>query len=460
MLDAAACGQLDTTAAHAAAFDALRRRFAPGAPGTVYLDANSIGPMPADAPARMQAVLDAGWRVARRRSWNELDWLAQPRLLGRALAPVLGAGADDVRVAESTSVNQYRLLRLALALKAPRRVIVAEADVFPSNRHVAEGLAHDGAAALRLLPPPGASAAGPASSGVGDATRVTTADAAADATLDATLDATAQAQQERAWAQALDAALAPGDVAVVALSAVDYRSSRRHDLARIAQRVHAAGALVLWDLSHAAGAVAVDLRGSDADLAVGCGYKYLCGGPGAPSFLYVHPRWQDAAWPAICGWMGHADTFAFEPAFRPAPGMDRHLVGTPAVLANTAFGAAADVWRDVDPLALDARHRSLTDTLIRLLDEQCAGLGVELASPREHARRGGHVALRFEGAGPLAQALVAHGVVVSARKPDALRLGVHPLTTTHAELWQAVQVLRHLLESGAWREPRFQGPSV
>jgi kynureninase len=376
----------------------------------------------------MQAVMDAGWRVARRRSWNELDWLAQPRLLGQALAPLLGAGADDVRVAESTSVNQYRLLRLALALKAPRRVIVAEADVFPSNRYVAEGLAHAGDAVLRLLPSADARVADPAAQGHLDA--------------------------------ALDAALAPGDVAVVALSAVDYRSSRRHDLARIAQRVHAAGALVLWDLSHAAGAVAVDLRGSDADLAVGCGYKYLCGGPGAPSFVYVHPRWQDAAWPAICGWMGHADTFAFDPAFRPAPGMDRHLVGTPAVLANTAFGAAADIWRDVDPLALDARHRSLTDTLIRLLDEQCAGLGVQLASPREHARRGGHVALRFEGAGPLAQALVAHGVVVSARKPDALRLGVHPLTTTHTELWQAVQVLRHLLESGAWREPRFQGPSV
>jgi kynureninase len=429
MLDADACGQLDAAAAHAASFDALRRRFAPGAAGTVYLDANSIGPMPADAPARMQAVMDAGWRVARRRSWNELDWLAQPRLLGQALAPVLGAGADDVRVAESTSVNQYRLLRLALALKAPRRTIVSEADVFPSNRYVAEGLAHAGDAVLHLLP-------------------ATDGRAADDAALQGLRDAT------------LDAALAPGDVAVVALSAVDYRSSRRHDLARIAQRVHAAGALVLWDLSHAAGAVAVDLRGSDADLAVGCGYKYLCGGPGAPSFVYVHPRWQDAAWPAVCGWMGHADTFAFDPAFRPAPGMDRHLVGTPAVLANTAFGAAADIWRDVDPLALDARHRSLTDTLIRLLDEQCAGLGVELASPREHARRGGHVALRFEGAGPLAQALVAHGVVVSARKPDALRLGVHPLTTTHAELWQAVQVLRHLLESGAWREPRFQGPSV
>ena len=429
MLDADACGQLDAAAAHAATFDALRRRFAPGAAGTVYLDANSIGPMPADAPARMQAVMDAGWRVARRRSWNELDWLAQPRLLGQALAPVLGAGADDVRVAESTSVNQYRLLRLALALKAPRRTIVAEADVFPSNRYVAEGLAHAGDAVLRLLP-------------------ATDGRAADDAALQGLRD------------PALDAALAPGDVAVVALSAVDYRSSRRHDLARISQRVHAAGALVLWDLSHAAGAVAVDLRGSDADLAVGCGYKYLCGGPGAPSFVYVHPRWQDAAWPAVCGWMGHANTFAFDPAFRPAPGMDRHLVGTPAVLANTAFGAAADIWRDVDPLALDARHRSLTDTLIRLLDEQCAGLGVELASPREHARRGGHVALRFEGAGPLAQALVAHGVVVSARKPDALRLGVHPLTTTHAELWQAVQVLRHLLESGAWREPRFQGPSV
>jgi kynureninase len=414
-LTSADCTRLDA-GPDAPAFAAWRARFAPGAPGTLYLDANSIGPMPLAAPARLQAATDAGWRVARRRAWNETDWLAQPRALGAAIAGVLGAGPDDVRVGESTTVNQYRLLRLALALKVPRRVIVVERGVFPSNRYAAQGLAHAGLAALRFI--------------------------------------------DRADEAALRDALAPGDVAVVALSHVDYRHSQRLDMARLTAQVQAAGALALWDLSHSAGALAVDLRGSGADLALGCGYKYLCGGPGAPSFVYAHPRWQDAAWPAVCGWMGHADTFAFEPDYRPAPGMDRFLVGTPAVLANAAFGAAAEIWQGVDPALLDARHRSLTDTLGTLVEEQCGRFGVELSSPREHARRGGHVALRFEHATALAQALVAQGVVVSARKPDALRLGVHPLTATHAELWHAVQVLRGLLESEAWRDPRYQGPSV
>jgi kynureninase len=414
-LTSADCVRLDA-GPDAPAFAAWRARFAPGGPGTLYLDANSIGPMPVAAPARLQAATDAGWRVARRRAWNETDWLAQPRALGAAIAGVLGAGPEDVRVGESTTVNQYRLLRLALALKAPRRVIVVEREVFPSNRHAAQGLAHAGLAALRFV--------------------------------------------DRADEATLREALAPGDVAVVALSHVDYRHSLRLDMARLTAQVQAAGALALWDLSHSAGALAVQLRASGADLALGCGYKYLCGGPGAPSFVYAHPRWQDAAWPAICGWMGHADTFAFEPDYRPAPGMDRFLVGTPTVLANAAFGAAAEIWQGIDAALLDARHRSLTDTLGTLMEEQCGRFGVELSSPREHARRGGHVALRFAHAAALAQALVAHGIVVSARKPDALRLGVHPLTATHAELWHAVQVLRGLLETEAWRDPRYQGPSV
>ena len=398
----------------AASLNGLRGRFAPGAPHTLYLDANSIGPMPADVPARMQAVLAEGWAGARRRGWNELDWLEQPRTLAAAIAPLIGAGPDDVRVADSTSLNQYKLLRHALAVAAPRRVIVVERDVFPSNRYVAEGIAHAGLAELRFID-----------------------DVAG-----------------------LPDALAPGDVAVVALSHVDYRSSERLDMAHLDALIHGAGALSLWDLSHSAGAVAISLRDSGADFAVGCGYKYLCGGPGAPAFLYVHPRHAQSGWPAACGWMGHAATFDFEPGYRPAPGVDRFLVGTPPVLAQAAFAAAGAIWREVDPRALDARHRSLTDTLIRLIDEQCAGLGLELASPREHARRGGHVALRFAHAAPLAQALVHHGVVVSARKPDALRLAAHPLVATHEQLWHAVARLRDLLQREAWRDPAFHKASV
>ena len=391
--------------------DALRARFADGAPGTLYFDANSIGPMPADAPERLARLLDDGWRVARRRGWNDADWLAQPTSIGDRLARVLGAEAGDVASCDTTSVNQYKLLRFALQ-RTGRRVVVVERDVFPSNRHVAQGLAAQRPEA-----------------GI-EVRTIASADALAEA-------------------------LAPGDVGVVALSHVDYRSSRRLDMRALSALAHAHGALVLWDLSHSAGAVAIGLRAADADLAVGCGYKYLCGGPGAPAYVYVHPRHRDGTWPAIAGWMGHADTFAFGPDYAPAPGVARFLVGTPAVIANAAMAAAADVWADVDPAALDARHRSLTDTLIALVDERCAGLGVEIASPREHGARGGHVALRFPGAGPLAQALVDAGVVVSARKPDALRFGVAPLVTRHVDLWDAVERLRSILVDGLWRDPRY-----
>ena len=397
--------------------DALRRHLAPGEDGVVYFDANSIGPMPVSAPARVNAVLDQGWRRARRRSWNQSDWLDAPLQLGAALAHVVGAQAGDCVVGDSTSINQYKLLRFALVAASPRRVIVAERRVFPSNSYVAQGIARTGSADLRLI------------------------DDAAD----------------------LPAALAPGDVAVVALSHVDYRSSRRLDMAALTAMAHAYGALVLWDLSHAAGAIAVHLRAADADFAVACGYKYLCGGPGAPALMYVHPRWQEAAWPAICGWMGHAHTFDFATDYQPAPGPARQLVGTPAVIANAAFGAAADMWRDADMALLERRHRRLTDTLMQLLEDACGPLGLELASPREHAERGGHVAVRIGGAdvdvGAVGQAMVAAGVVVSTRKPDALRFGVHPISTRDDDLVRGVACLRDILESGVWRESRFAGDS-
>lgn len=413
MLTAASCAALD---AQPDANAALAARFAAGGPGTIYLDANSIGPMPADAPERVAALLDQGWRLARRRGWSERDWLGQPRALGATLARVLGCAPEDVLVADSTSVNHHKLLQLALAAAAPKRVMVLENGVFPSNRYAAEAIAHAGHAGLRGI------------DGI----------------------------------DALESALTPGDVAVVSLSHVDYRSGERLDMAALTSKVHRHGALALWDLSHSAGAVAIDLHDCDVDLAVGCGYKYLCGGPGAPAWLYVHPRWQDRAWPALAGWMGHADTFAFATGYVPAPGISRQQVGTPAVIANAAFAAAAALWREVDMQALHERHRSLTQTLVQLADEQLAQRGLVLAGPREHERRGGHVALRFESGDvqALGQALVAAGVVVSTRKPDALRVAPHPLTTRHAELWDAVQRCTDILDSGRWRDAGFQGSSI
>ena len=397
---------------------ALAARFAHGAPGTLYFDANSIGPMPIDAPERVRILLEQGWRIGRRRGWNTGDWIDQPRKLGAAIAPLIGAGTNDVIVCDSTSINQYKLLRFALEAAAPRKVIVVERAVFPTNRYVCAGIAHASLATLRDIDGP----------------------------------------------DDLEAALAPGDVAVVALSHVDYRNGARLDMAAMTAIAHRHGATVLWDLSHSAGAVAVRLEQCDVDFAIGCGYKYLCGGPGAPSLLYVHPRWQDRAWPAIAGWMGHADTFAFSPDYTPASGIDRHLAGTPAVIANTAFMAAADIWRDVDPDALDTRHRSLTNLLIALLDQHCAPLGIEVTSSREHSRRGGHVAVRLAlpdaNIDALGQALVAAGVIVSTRKPDSLRFGVHPLTTRHVDLWHAVERLAIILKRESWRDPRFSGQSI
>lgn len=397
---------------------AARAGFAPGAPDTIYLDANSIGPMPLDAPARLAGLLEQGWRLDRRRGWSSQDWMEQPLSLAAAVAPLVGAAPEDLLVCDTTSVNLYKLLRHALGIAAPRRVMLVEAAVFPTNRYVAEGIAQAGRADLRIIDSPAE----------------------------------------------LPAALASNEVAVVALSHVDYRSSLRLDMAEVNRVVHRHGATVLWDLSHSAGAVAIDLKATDADYAVASGYKYLCGGPGAPALLYVHPRWQSAAWPAICGWMGHADTFAFNPRYEPAEGVARHLAGTPVVIANVAWGAAAALWRRVDPAAMDRQHQSLTDLLIDLLDQQCAGLGIELSSPREHHRRGGHVAVRMTApdadANALEQALVAAKVIVSARKPDTLRFGVHPVTTSHVELWEAVARLRDVLLSGRWRDPAFTGPGA
>ncbi len=237
LLNAQDCAALDRTPSALADFDVWRSAFASGPEGTLYFDANSIGPMPVDAPARMQQVLDAGWRQARRRGWSELDWLQQPASLGAAIAPMLGADEAEVRVCDTTSINQYKLLCFALSRAAPRRVIVLEQDVFPSNRYVAEGIARSGLAELRFI----------------------------------------------RHADELPAALAAHDVAVVALSHVDYRNSARLDMAALTRLAHDHGALALWDLSHSAGAVAIELKAAQADLAVGCGYKYLCGGPGAPA---------------------------------------------------------------------------------------------------------------------------------------------------------------------------------
>ena len=223
---------------------------------------------------------------------------------------------------------------------------------------------------------------------------------------------------------------------------------------------HAHGALAFWDLSHAAGAIAVELQADGADFAVGCGYKYLCGGPGAPAWLYVRPEHQEKDWPVIAGWMGHQDVFAFAPSYGPLAGVRRHLSGSPAILANQAMSAAADLWKLIEPADLSAKHRSISELLVQLLQERCAALGVQVTSPLDYSQRGGHLTFSHPGAGSVTEALLAHGVVSSFRKPDSIRFGLSPMALSHVDVWTAVDRLVHVLDSGVWREPRFAKVSV
>jgi kynureninase len=393
----------------------LRGRFARPAEDAVYMDGNSIGAMPADAPQRVQRLMIDGWREARRRGWNRFDWLEKPWLLGDGLAPLLGAGKGDLVFCDNTSVNLYKILGYAWQLDRRRPVIVTETYNFPTDMYVAEGLVRfaGGGASVRRIDAP----------------------------------------------EELDAALT-AEVGVLYLSHVDYRSSRRWDMAAVNRKASAAGVLTLWDLSHSAGAIAVDLAGSGADFAVGCGYKYLCGGPGAPAWLYVHPRHQNRAWPVIAGWMGHRDVFAFAPAYEPVEGVRRQLTGTPGIIANEAMGAAIDLWRDVRREDLAWKHRSLSELLVALLEQECGGYGVRVTSPRDYDQRGGAVTFSHPGAGSITEALLEHGVISSFRRPDSIRFGVSPVALSHEDVWLAVSRLRKVLQTEVWREPKYSKVSV
>ncbi|MCE2878652.1 MAG: aminotransferase class V-fold PLP-dependent enzyme [Comamonadaceae bacterium] len=393
----------------------LRARFAQPSEDTIYLDGNSVGAMPADAPQRVQELMTRGWRDARRRGWSYFDWMEKPWLLGEALAPLIGAQPQDVIFTDNTSVNLFKLLAYACKLAPQRPVIVTERYNFPTDVYVAEGLARflDGKVQLRLIDHP----------------------------------------------DELPAAMGP-DVGVVYLSHVDYRSSYRWPMRQTSALAHAHGALAFWDLSHAAGAIAVELQADGADFAVGCGYKYLCGGPGAPAWLYVRPEHQEKDWPVIAGWMGHQDVFAFAPSYGPLAGVRRHLSGSPAILANQAMSAAADLWKLIEPADLSAKHRSISELLVQLLQERCAALGVQVTSPLDYSQRGGHLTFSHPGAGSVTEALLAHGVVSSFRKPDSIRFGLSPMALSHVDVWTAVDRLVHVLDSGVWREPRFAKVSV
>jgi len=380
--------------------------------GVIYLDGNSLGVLPRATAARVQQVVTHEWGTDLIRSWNTAGWIDLPQRVGNKIAQLVGAGENELVVADSTSVNLFKVLSAALRIvqaDAPtRKCIVSERSNFPTDLYIAESLARDHGMRLVLVEPD-------------------------------------------EIAQHLNA-----DLAVLMLTQVNYRTGRLHDMAALTKAAHEAGALTVWDLAHSAGALPVDLRGSDADFAVGCGYKYLNGGPGAPAFVWSHPRHAERFWQPLAGWMGHAAPFEFTSNYRPAPGIARYLCGTPPVLSLAALECGVDTVLAADMQALRRKSMALTDLFVELVEARCAGHELQLASPRQAAQRGSQASFAHASSGyPIMQALIARGVIGDFRAPDILRFGFTPLYTRFVDAWDAVEHLVQVLQSGEWREARF-----
>ncbi len=368
--------------------------------GVIYLDGNSLGALPRATAGRLAEVVRQEWGQGLIGSW-EAGWLGRPLVLGGKIGRLLGAAPGTVIVADSTSVNLFKLLAVALGLRPERRVILSEAGNFPTDLYVADGLA-------TLL-------------GRGHTLRVVGRDEVA-------------------------AALGP-EVAVLVLTHVDYRSGAMHDMAALGAAAHAAGALVLWDLAHSAGAVPVALQAAGADLAVGCGYKFLNGGPGAPAFLYMAEALHAGARFPLTGWFGHADPFGFHPTYEPARGIARAAVGTPPVLAMAALEVGVEIALRAPMHEVRAKSLRQSELFMELVGERCAGAGLVLATPRAEAQRGSQVSFHHPRASAMMQALAARGIVGDFRTPDILRFGITPLYTSYAALWDAVEGLCAVLAS-------------
>lgn len=376
--------------------------------GVIYLDGNSLGVLPRGAAARVERTIRAEWGERLIRAWNDAGWMTQPARVGDRIARLIGAPAGSVVVGDTLSIKVYQALAAALALRPGRRVVLSDSGNFPTDLYIAQGL----------------------------------------------LDTLGQGHELRVVAPEEVAGAITGDVAATLLTEVDYRSGRLHDMATLTRAAHEAGALAIWDLAHSAGAIPVDVTGADADFAVGCTYKYLNGGPGAPAFIHVTPRHADVARPALAGWMGHEAPFAFDAAYRPGAGIERMRVGTPPVIALAALEAALDVWDMVDMRDVRVASLRLSERFIVEVEARCPTL--ELASPREGALRGSQVSFRHPHAYPIMAALIDRGVIGDVRAPDILRFGFTPLYLSEEEVVRAAGVLATIMRDEAWRDPRFQ----
>ena len=394
--------------------------------GVIYLDGNSLGALPKATASRVQQVVQDEWGVGLIRSWNTAGWIDLAQRIGNKIATLVGAGENELIAGDATSVNLYKVLSTAIALQqadAPaRRVIVSERSNFPTDLYIADTLARQHGRTLVLID-----------------------------------------------ADELPAHL-NDQLAVLMLTHVNYRTGRMFDMAQVTRDAHAAGALMVWDLCHSAGAVPVNLKGTGpaeeaADFAVGCGYKYLNGGPGAPAFVWAHPRHsarmdREQLRQPLSGWLGHAAPFEFTTDYRPALGIQRFVCGTPALLAMSALDCGVDVFLHAEAHgglpALRRKSLALTSLFIELVESRCAGHGLRLVTPREPAQRGSQASFAHPiGGYPIMQALIARGVIGDFRAPDLLRFGFTPLYSTFADVWDAVEHLKAVLDSGEWQQARF-----
>ena len=376
--------------------------------GMIYLDGNSLGPLPKSTPDAVANMLTRQWGDHLIKGWNEDDWMGQPTRVGNMVGRLIGAPEGSVTMGDTLSIKVFQALSSALDLRPNRRVVLSDSGNFPTDLYMAEGLLRSRAGdyELRVVPP-----------------------------------------------EDIQAAITD-EVAVVMLTQVDYRTGRMHDMAAITQAAHAAGAVMVWDLAHSAGAVPVDLHAVQCEFAVGCTYKYLNGGPGAPAFIYVRPNLIDTLDPVLCGWLGHDAPFAFEPSYRPAPGIERMRVGTPAVMQLTALEDALRIWDGVDMDDIRAASLRLSDVFIHQIETRCPEL--TLVSPREGALRGSQVSFTHPEGYAVMQALIAHDVVGNYRAPNIMRFGFTPLYIDENDVSQAVDRLCDILENRLWDTPEYR----
>lgn len=376
--------------------------------GVVYLDGNSLGPLPRAAVERVAKTVSQEWGDMLIRGWNQAGWMEMPTRLGNRIARLIGAEEGCVVLGDTLSIKVYQALASAIEMNPGRKVILSDSGNFPSDLYMADGLCRTLGEGFRL---------------------VTVAPEEVEAALDES-------------------------VAVMMLTEVDYRTGRKHDMAKLTAKAHAVGALAVWDLAHSAGALPVDLKGCKADFAVGCSYKYLNSGPGGPAFIYVAPRHADVARPALSGWLGHEAPFAFDLDYRPGNGIERMRVGTPPVIQLAALEASLDIWDQVDMADLRARSIELCEAFIAGVEAACPML--ELASPRNGAERGSQISFRHPEGYAIMQALIARGVIGDFRAPDILRFGFTPLYTSDGDVAAAVAALAEIMATEGWNRPEFK----